>query len=294
MARLLSHSVSAALLVCAVLGLAAKPACAQTTYILTNTSLDGSSNLPGDIVIGQDSTGTVNTSPTVALLTGSTAVDAYSYNSSHVQVNGGSISTAFLHGSTTFDLFSGTLKNHFYGYDDSTANISGGSIGFDLYARDHSVVNVAGGSVGVNAGSSGDSMLRFSGGSVGKGSFFADNSIVTISGGSFGQSVGVNFYMEDHSALTLIGNDLTMTDIGPEPGVGERFALGGRLLDGTDLTGYFLQEQGGFTGSVTLTNVPEPGSVALLGGASLTGAAVLRRRRLRRTAPPRAGGSARG
>lgn len=279
MIRMFSRPLSVALLGSALFGLFSVPARAQT-YILTDTTLDGSSSITSDLVIGQDSTGTVNTSPTVNIPGGySGSPFLASYNSSHILLTGGRINDSYLHGATTFDVIAGNLTNHIYSYDNSTVNFSGGALALDLDAYGTSHVNFTGGSIGQNLQARENSVYHFSGGSVARGSLFTDNSASFISGGSFGQNVGANFIMENNSMLTLIGSDLTITDLGPDPGFGERFALGGRLLDGTDLTNYRLLKEDGFTGAVTLVNVPEPGNIALLTGVSLTGTALLRRRK---------------
>lgn len=57
MTRLFSLTLASALLCGAILGLTASPVEAQT-YILTNTTINGSHPISGDIVVGQDSTGT--------------------------------------------------------------------------------------------------------------------------------------------------------------------------------------------------------------------------------------------
>jgi len=273
-----SLSRTGALFGCAILGFASVPVCAQN-YILTDTTIDGSSPIIGSIIVGQDSTGTVNTSPSVHILTGAMVNYVDGYNHSIVHLADSSVNDVYFHDSSTLDVFGGTLRNHIYSYDNSTIDMSGGHLALDLDGFDNSHVNVTGGTIGQNMQAHGSSVFHFYGGSVARGSVFDDTSDVTISGGAFGQNVGVNFFVAGSSVLTLIGHDLSLTDVGEFMGFGEEFALGGRLADGTDLTGYTLVKETGFAGNVTLQETPEPGSLALSAGLSVSGAVLLRRRK---------------
>lgn len=282
MARVFLRHFASAVLGCTLCALAAAPLCAQT-YVLTNTTFDSSHPLTDDLIAGKDSTGTVNASPTVNIL-GLTTNYVVAYNSSVVHADGSSLNDVYFYDSSTFNVSNSTLRNHIYSYDNSTINVSSGDIAIDLRGADQSHIYFTGGSIGQYLSTSGHNVTFFSGGSVARGAFFAGDSAVTVSGGSFGQNMGINFIVEDNSALTLVGSGLTLTDIGPYAGLGEGFALGGYLADGTDLTGYTLVKSTGFTGSVTLQPTPEPGSMALLAGLGLTGATFLRRRKRDRKA----------
>ncbi len=200
------------------------------------------------------------------------------YNSSRVRLSGGTVNDVYFYNSSTLNVFGGILSNHITSYDNSTVNFSGGALALDFRPTDHSRVNFTGGSIGQNLQASGNSILNFSGGSVARGSFFTGFSAATISGGTYGQNVGINFFLKENSALTLVGTHLSLTDLGVDGSLGEKFAIDGRLADGTDLTGYRLIKDPAFVGTVTLKEVPEPGNIALLSGLSLTGFAAFMRR----------------
>jgi hypothetical protein len=268
MSRLISASW---MLTCALLPLSVAAVHAQETFFTTGTyTIDAAHSVNGDAFVGEDSSfsktdGMGNPyNPTVNLVTGgSVGSDLRAYNSSTVNMSGGSIA-------------GGLFANN-----SSMVTVSGGSIAASLIANSSSKVTVSGGS-SANIITNGNSMVIVSGGSFVENLEANSSSTVTISGGTFGQIFGVNFFDLTSGSFTLVGNNLMAANAGADSFFGGTdYDLSGTLQNGTNLAGYVLNVKTGSTFTLQQAAVPEPGSLALLAGLGLSGAALLRRRRTR-------------
>ncbi len=155
--------------------------------------------------------------------------------------------------------------------------VSGGSVSGDLDVLNNSRVSVSGGSVSGSLFTYNTSVVSVSGGSI-DGLTAFESSVVTISGGS----IGGNLNAANSGTLNFFGS-LTDTLVVSFPSGFSEYALYGTLADGTPLNGRLISVQDGTGAKFTLNPaaVPEPGSVALLTGLTMTAAGFLRRRKTR-------------
>lgn len=187
---------------------------------------------------------------------------------------------------SVLNLSDGVVGNQGQFFMGSQANISGGSLGSSMIAYSGSQIALTGGSIGEDALAAGGSLFEISGGSVASGLNLYASAVVNVSGGSIADGIIANA----GSTLNLFVTDL---NIG-----GEQYALelgeslivterGGALLTATladgsllelDLNPFFSQGNDAIATGATLsvTLVPSPASMALLGAGGLLAA---RRRR---------------
>ena len=166
----------------------------------------------------------------------------------------------------------------------ATLNIEGGVLG-DFAEVAESIVNISDGSVGDFFDAFSGSTVNISGGSVGSEFDAFSGSIVNISGGS----VGSEFEAFTGSEINLFGTEFLLggvllddLELGQAFTIPDRdVILSGVFADGTTF-GFFLNDNrfspSAFFSSgatLTVTQVPEPTSLAIFGLGSL----VLRRRR---------------
>ncbi len=180
-------------------------------------------------------------------------IDAY--DSSIVDIPGGSIGSLWAYDSSTVNISDGSMGS-LWAYDSSTVNVSGSVIKF-LHAYDSSIVNMSGGSLigypyyvpprlGLIA--SGSSIVNISGGSIDVGLQASDYSTVIFDGYDFALGSGLSW---DIDGKTILGTgiltgmwfDNTSFDINisihdptatimaiPEPATLFFLSLGGLLL----------------------------------------------------------------
>jgi hypothetical protein len=177
--------------------------------------------------------------------------------------------------------------------NNSTLRRSGGSVGGSVVSFNNSVIHLADGTIGNDIEADAGSVLHFYGGNV------ADDAIafgtLNIYGGSIGQDLEVRgggvanlyggqiadvLFPQGEGVINIFGSDLLLTEVRLLPGGGREFLLTGTLRDGTSLNNTVLFFRGG---QLVLNNVPEPGSIALLGGICTVGAGVLLRSRRRKS-----------
>ena len=155
------------------------------------------------VIIGRDSAGTVNASPTVAFESGADVGSSNVYNASQLIMNGGWIhgtlaayddSAVTLNGGLyadleTHDRSSLTVNGgfHFGGtmnaYDASIVTINPGGALYSVIARDNSVVNIAGGSSG-GATATDNGVVNFGAGSYANFVTATNGGTANISGGT--------------------------------------------------------------------------------------------------------------
>ena len=287
MSRVLRHAL---VLACALLPLSLA-AHAQDAFYTTGThTIDAANSVVGRAFVGLDS----SFSPRDSM--------GNPYNSNVNVVMGGSVgSTLYASNSSTVTVSGGSIGGGLYASDTSMFTVSGGSIGFDLLARGSGTFTISGGAFSGDVNALDSSTITVSGGSFGGTLYAFDTTLVTVSGGSFssfldddfsstvtvsggtyGQYQGVNFLDDSYGIFTLVGNNLTATIISPNFTYAHtQYALTGTLQSGTNLSGYVLSVHNGSTFILQTTNttVPEPGSLALLMGMTLTGSMWVRRRR---------------
>ncbi|MEM7626136.1 MAG: PEP-CTERM sorting domain-containing protein [Planctomycetota bacterium] len=189
--------------------------------------------------------------------------------SGEINLSGGTVgnfSNAFT--GSTVNISGGTVGDSFEAFSGSTVNISGGIIEFGFDAESGSTVNISGGTIGDNFGASSGSTVNLSGGTVGDGFLAFSGSTVNLFGTSF---------VLDGAELTdlTLGEAFTIT--------GRGVTLSGFLADGSafefELNIGFAFDQDLFApdATLTITLVPEPTSILLLG---LGGLLTARRRRV--------------
>ena len=112
----------------AALGLAARPAHAQTSYFPDDTTINYAT--PGDAFVGYN-TGLMPSSPTVNLVPGGEiSGDCEVYNGSIFNVNGGAVDDLlWAFNTSTVNVHSGTVGTYLYAINGSTVNVSGGTFG---------------------------------------------------------------------------------------------------------------------------------------------------------------------
>jgi len=172
----------------------------------------------------------------------------YAYNSSAVNISGGSLDYLYAYNSSAVNISGGSVHD-LYAYDSSTADVSGVSV-YSLYAYGSSTVSVTGGSVSTLRAYN-TSAVEVSGGTVGY-LYVYNNGTVTLHGYDFRATAG----------LMLYGGRVLGTGI-----------LSGEWFDGTPWTVNISQNADG----AIIRVVPEPATLSLL---SLGGLAVLRRKKV--------------
>lgn len=194
---------------------------------------------------------------------------------STVNIDGGEVGDRFTAEiNSTVNISGGIVGNSFNAFSGSTVNISGGSIGVvssvldkSFIANSGSTVNISGGVIGTKFKASSGSIVNILGGNIGNAFVAFPDSTVNLTGSSF---------ILDGVDLTagLTPDELfTITD--------RNVRLEGMLADGSPFS-FNLSSNGNFnadffhtTATLTVTLVPEPGALALLG---VGGLAILRRR----------------
>ncbi|MEM9347173.1 MAG: PEP-CTERM sorting domain-containing protein [Planctomycetota bacterium] len=224
-------------------------------------------------------------------ITGGTVSSNFSARAgSTVNISGGIVREGFAASpGSTVNISGGSVGQLFGAFSRSVITISGGSIGGFFDARSGSTVNITGGTIGDGFDAQGGSTVNILGGSFGEQFEAQFNSTVNISGGSFGDGFdarststvnlfGTSFVLDGEELTGLAFNEaFTITD--------RDVTLTGVLADGSAFE-FDLNSVGSFSidsidsfnpgATLTVTLVPEPSSLALLG---LGGLLVARRRR---------------
>jgi len=273
------HVRSLALLIVpalALLSIISEPAHSQTSYISTDTTINTDLN---SVIVGYANaldfvSNTNGTSPTVDLVSPGSALSISEYNSSTLNINGGSVST-----------FVRT-------FDNSRVFLTDGSVDFGFTAKGISRVHIDGGMTS-NIEMLANSRLSVTAGDI-ESVLTTDHAVATVSGGMIndfleadGNSVinvwGGMFmclFVQDNGHINLFGMDLTAILVDPNYlDFYTQYTLSGQLADGTDLTGTCLNIENNGVASFSLTNVPEPGMFAYLSTAALGIGMLVRRRR---------------
>lgn len=231
------------------------------TYVTANTTIDGSFGF-NNVVVGYANQSDLNSqanrkSPTVTIINSGSVANLNAYNSSTVNMNGGSA-------------FSLTAV------DNATIVVSGGGITSGLRAGGNSMVTVSGGNIAEGFTADGSSTLNLTGGSIFNDLYSSGSGKLNISGGS----IHGNLHTANSSALNLYGM-VTATLTNPNNNSNSQYTLSGTLSDGNSVNGVLLFIQNGSSARVAINGfaVPEPGSTALLISMGLTGAGLLARKR---------------
>jgi len=192
------------------------------------------------------------------------------------------------------NLDGGTIGERFQVTGGAEVRISDGSIGDNFFVfNGANTVDLSGGSIGNNSSISDGAVFTMSGGSIGNefGIFSSPDdglfSIANISGGT----IGDEFSLNDSSTLNLFVTEATVDGVPLPLTLGSEFVVsdrGGALLEGTLADGsafdfilndLLIDGEDSFDprATLTVTLVPAPGAVAMLGLAA-SGLALRRRR----------------
>ena len=193
-----------------------------------------------------------------------------------INVPGDVVPTSVVSGTQVNVTNGGSLGDDFGAFSGSEVNISGGFVGDAFFAGSGSEININGGSVGDAFLVIFDGEVNISGGSVGTGFAALQGSEVNISGGS----VGEGFTAISGSNVNLFGSGFALDGVLLDNLIfGEAFtifdrevSLSGLLADGSEFSFNLNSDETGFQDAfepnsvltVTLTSVPEPGSMVML------------------------------
>lgn len=181
-----THYLAATLCVAALTTVVAMPAAhAQSLFLGDGQSYTANDAMyqNGFIYVGQNSALNLpsNTVATLNVVDGANVFDVRGYNSSTINMSGGSVTYAEGFNNSTINISGGNMEAA-YGFNNSTVNISGGSV-YAAIGNNTSTVNISGGNIELaQCLGPGPGTMNISGGSVANvdGTF---NSIVNISGG---------------------------------------------------------------------------------------------------------------
>lgn len=204
-------------------------------------------------------------------------------------VVGGSV---FVYDSSVFNMYGGGIDGDLRPLDSSTVNVFGGNVDVDVDARGSSSLNVSGGLFEEKISARDQSVVTISGGVIqnddGTSLWVRNSATVSILGGRFGR----NLYVWDSGQLNLSGGTFSSgrLTVQPEASVdvyGYDLLLADNLLtgtwaDGTPLSLPVWQDPGA---TVTLHNIPEPGTLVGLMGLAVALPAACAWRRRRRASP---------
>ncbi len=233
----------------------ALPALNTAPQIVTSNITGG----PSGLRAGQDLT----------LQNGGVLGDNFAVVDATLNIEGGSVGSGLETARSTVNISGGNVGDDFFANAGSQVNISGGNVGIFFVARSGSEVNISGGNLDGPFRASSGSEVNISGGDLGRGFGANDGSEVNFLGTSFSLDGEILDALAFNEPFTITDRDVT---------------LSGTLADGS-LFSIDLTQNGPFSFSgdfvnsdatLTVTLIPEPTSLALLG---LSGLAMLRRRR---------------
>lgn len=229
---------------------------------------------------------------TLNLSAGGTLGDNFAAIDAEVNIAGGTVGQGMEVVGSTVRIEGGEVGQIFTVMEGSTVDITGGHVGDYMRALSGSTINITDGELGEiftagdPDGSSADITVNISGGTIGNTPLFYAGATANISGGD----IGHKFFASAGSTINLIGSSfildgvdlaLVMTPEEAYPVIDRDVILEGVLADGS-LFSFELNRWLRTTGDVfdpaamlTVTLVPEPGAVALLG----VGGLLLARRR---------------
>jgi PEP-CTERM motif len=285
----------------------------NSTLSMTNGTVNNAFDAgPGSLVnisggtVGGSSSASFNS--TVNITGGSLGGAFRANNGSTVNISGGTVGSIFnANSGSTVNISGGIVGDIFQANDGSIVNISGGSVGSIFTANSGSTINISDGVVADSFQARNGSTVNISGGQVGRVLVAHSGSTVDISGGSLADSlqalsgsninitggiIGEDFHAFSGSEINLTGLsfildgiDLTTSLILGDPLLitDRDVILEGLLSDGSpfsfDLnsTNSPIEDFFDTNATLTITLVPEPGTLSLIGIGALS---ILRRRRL--------------
>ncbi len=220
---------------------------AQTTVFLPqDVFLDSHNRIQGSVITGYANfddyiNGVNRTSPTITMgVHSSVSNDLQLFNGSTLEMNGGSIGSAF-----------GKLL----AYDQSIVNIHRGTVMLDAELQHSSTLNLEEGRIGNDLITFDDSTVNMRGGSVGHAIITNHNSTFNLSGGR----IQDNVFIQDSSILNIYGVGLRAVLVDPNyQDFYSEYMLFGRFVDGTFLNGKVIFVQNGTGAGFTLNAARRP------------------------------------
>jgi len=178
---------------------------------------------------------TKGTSPTVDVVAGASIPSVlFAYNSSVVNMSGGSVANVSAQDSSVVNMTGGSIGQAGV-YDAATVNVSGGHINGYLSGLYGGTVNVDGGKIGNSsayAGVAAGSTMNISGGTYVSGVVYVGIATDPASGVPTMGAATLNMY----GARLWSGPSLTIASVLSTPD-GYEYTLKGTLIDGTNVTG---------------------------------------------------------
>lgn len=266
------------------------------TYFPSNTTIN--SPVTTDLAIVGYAGGTYNddftrnftgpSSPTVAIGMGADIPDAEVFNSSVVNVTGGSVA-AFMYDTAKLNISGGNVPVAL-SFSSAEMNVTGGTVD-DIEGQGRRI-NVSGGTIHTLVANSqtdpfgenlGSCVVNVTGGIFTSEIIGYNDGIVNLRGGSI---LGAKLKAADGATLNIYGSDLTAQLVDPNaPNGYSLYTVSGLLSDGSPLDGVELRVRNdGVTyghSSFNLIDVPEPGTVGVLALVGLL--AACRRHRVTRS-----------
>ena len=210
-----------------------------TTYFSNGTVNDINSRLYGNVEVRGvlDFWGTLELT-TVNLLPGA--------------IVGGDNQKFFAYGGSEINLLGGVLQSYVRLFENSIMNVSSGEA-VSLRGYEYSHINISGGEILYNVGAGSGSVIEWSGGTI-------------------GGVIKAGYESDDHANVIIRGSDFAIDGVSVGNGIFTASVDGSArygMLTGTLLSGEAFSNQIRIVGDSTITLIPEPATVLLLGFGGL-------------------------
>lgn len=257
-------------------------------YFLGGTNLiDATNAVAGSAYVGKDINGHFSDNqnhpynPTVNLINGgSVAGNFISYNSSIVNMSGGTNNGLDVHNLSTVNMSGGTDNADLNGYDFSTINLSGGNVAGSLIAWGNDTINITGGHVSSGFSALNGSVTNWRGGTVDLGLTANNTSVINIYGSGLTAMLASDNGVSTYTLSGMLADMTTLSN--------EQIQVGDKTLSNPNQNAAINIYNAGSgivttlhpNGQISTAPVPEMSSVlTMLLGLSLPAAGFLAHKR---------------